>query len=721
MPYGQSTPLQVPRMLKPILDNYDAHVDNFTHFLHNKVSCKLIYEGPFDIHQHIRERTVYACSVLHIPSNKVLANVFPVMLGSSLDLAIRHCRASDFEAPIPRPSPPLPEFQKLDIGRGFFIISGFLRQLPYFFTNDPSRTHVQEGVSVCVFTYDALDRGKKLSYYTHPHHEKKRGHMMVTRNDGSESPDHIHEFFDFCPYATHSKTYMAGVYRRNNFDIDSLTNKFVISPGHVFTKLFVKYLYAPLRNNNWPEVKKSLVVVTKSIESGCLLHVLSRKTTFQKEGTKVGKMTSTPQEQQREIGADGEIFVEKSIGCYREVNMQTYPLNPFLNYMIVRQISSKVKADRLIPFHPSYVGFLCILGCFETKNVGRTTMMVRDTLVSTCNALESVFHDAKHAPIWHFLRLQVSLDKEYFVVVNEASIPVKAACFHHLDLLALKRHLRTVECYRDGRFIHITYKMGLFFKPLQGTDIWVTPKDILYWTSRLWHLNTMEGVVRRCGFPFLTSYHTDLNPFFNYNHFPKDILAFNALKNAVLAMDNTYHLYFMDSLSAYAWDGPTSYHQTVQQPDQDGISPFFEMKIPKLVVAYMNFQGSTQEDSIVCRKDVTAFHCRRFFCDSCQTRSRRPGAISTRPGGCRRRQSLTGDPGTLWRYTSSGGTLLDSRLHPPRDASVDSVIFAQNTVSSPRLFSNANHAHHLCGTRPPHEHRGQGVHVSRSKGGHDSD
>lgn len=636
MPYGEKAPLQVRRMLKPILENYDAHVDNFKHFLRTKVACKLVYRGPFDVHQHIREKSTYACSVEHIATGKVLPDVFPVMIGSTLDVAIRHRRQSDFEEVVAEST--VPEFEKLDIGRGFFIISGFLRQLPYFFTNDPSRTHIQEGSAVCIFTYDTLDRGKKLSYYTHPQHGKPRGHMSVTHNDGSENSDQLYSFFDFCPYQTHSKTYMASVYRRNQFDIDSLTNKFVISPGHLFTKLFVKYLYAPLRQRHWADVRKALVIVTKSIESGSLLHVLSRKTTFQKEGgTKLGKMTPTtvpltlpePQ-QQREIGADGEVFVEKSIGCYREVNMQTYPLNPFLNYMIVRQISSKVKADSLIPYHPSYRGFLCILGCFETKNVGRTSMMVRDTVVSTCNALDPVFHDAKQAPLWDLLRVRWSNENTFFVVVNEASISVTQACFEAMDLLALKRALRTVECYVDGRFVHITYKMGLFFKPLPGTDVWVTPKDILYWSSRLAHLDSMESLVSAYGFPFLTSYHTDLNPFFNYNHFPKNILAFNALKNAVLAMDNTYHLYFMDSLSAYAWQpSEVMYHQTVQDPEDDGISRFFELKVPKMLVTYMNFEGSTQEDSIVCRKDVTAFYCRRFF--SFRVRLEADGHVRFRP------------------------------------------------------------------------------------------
>ncbi|GFQ75026.1 RNA_pol_Rpb2_6 domain-containing protein [Trichonephila clavata] len=108
---------------------------------------------------------------------------------------------------------------------------------------------------VRVFTYDALDRGKELSYYVVDCPPKKRGDMFVAGNDGSESTDQVNFFFDHCPYRTDAAAYMAHVYQRNQFDIDSLVNKVVVSPGHLFTKLFVKYLYAPLRKGNWPLIK----------------------------------------------------------------------------------------------------------------------------------------------------------------------------------------------------------------------------------------------------------------------------------------------------------------------------------------------------------------------------------------------------------------------------------------------------------------------------------
>ena len=600
--------LNVPHMQKPILDNYNAHVDNFIHFLATRVQCQLLYDGPGDIHQHVRERTVYACSVQHGPTQKVLKNVFPVMLGSSLDMAIRHLGARRFEAAFPTPADDAP-FQDVDIGRCFFIITGSLRQLPYFYTNDPTQMHLAQENCVRVFTYDALDRGKKLSYFIHAHQTKKRGDLVMASNDGKESTPTA--FFDFCPLPTDSTTYMAHVHRRHPFDIDALTNKMVMSPGHLFTKLFVKYLYGPLRDGDWSRVKTKYAWVIKSIESGCLLHVLSRKTDYFNEGKSVGKMTTTSQESHREIGANGQMFVEKAMGCYREVNMQTYPLNPYLAYMLVRQMSSKVKSNVVPPYHASYLGFLCILGCFETKNVGRTTMLVRGTVVSTCNALDPVFHD--DAPLWSHLNLEPEKGASRFVVVNEACIPVTEACYRRVDLERLKRTFRLVECFEEAPFLYIRLKVGLLFKELPDTGgVWVTPKDMLYWSRRLLQLDTIDAVVQRFGYPFVTSFHVDLNPFFMHNYFPKNILAFNALKNAVLATDPRYHHYFMDSLSAYA-RRLTPYHRTVQEPVDDGISPHFALKIPHVMVAYMSFLGCTQEDSIVCRKDVDAFDCCRFY------------------------------------------------------------------------------------------------------------
>ncbi|GFY67235.1 RNA_pol_Rpb2_6 domain-containing protein [Trichonephila inaurata madagascariensis] len=259
---------------------------------------------------------------------------------------------------------------------------------------------------VRVFTYDALDRGKELSYYVADSPPKKRGDMIVVGNVVSESIEQVDYFFDHCAYRTDAAAYMAQVYQHNRFDIDSLVIKIVVSPGYLFTKLFVKYLYAPLRKGNWSLIKSKTALVVKSIETGCLLHVLSRKTVYFTEGKTAGKMTVTPHESNREIGSNGEVFVEKPFDVIKKSTCtQTFPLNPYLSYLIVCQMSNKVKHNSVPSFHDSYLGFLCILGCFETKNDGRTTMMVRNTVVFTCDALDPVFHDAQHA-LWTWLQLE---------------------------------------------------------------------------------------------------------------------------------------------------------------------------------------------------------------------------------------------------------------------------------------------------------------------------
>ncbi|GFS67082.1 RNA_pol_Rpb2_6 domain-containing protein [Nephila pilipes] len=70
------------------------------------------------------------------------------------------------------------------------------------------------------------------------------------------------------------------------FDIDSLVNK--IRERSFVHQTFVKYLYGPCENN-WSLIKSKTTLVIKSIESGCLLHVLSRKTVYFKEGNRLVK------------------------------------------------------------------------------------------------------------------------------------------------------------------------------------------------------------------------------------------------------------------------------------------------------------------------------------------------------------------------------------------------------------------------------------------------
>lgn len=604
-------PLDVPAMINPILDNYDTHVNNFIRFLGDRLQCHLVYQGPIPIRQHILMKTVYACSVKFKPK-KYLKDVFPVMIGSRLDLAIRHDHLRSFEEPLPadtEPNDPHP-FEEVDIGRGFFIINGFLRHIPYFYTNDPTNTHVIQKKIVRVYSYNAQDRGKELSYYVANEGDRKYGDVVVVHNDGSESVEDP-AFFTHCPYPVHLTAYMSFIHRHDLFDIDHLGNKMVVSPGHLLTKLFVKYLYGPLRQDDWKLIKSRMTLVRSSIESGCLLHVLSRKTVYFKEGRSAGKMTNEPHESHREIGSNGEIFIEKSMGCYREISTQTYPLNPFLLYLVVRQLSNKVNHTTIEPHHPSYEGWFCKLGVFDTKNVGRINTMVRQTAVTTCDDLDPVYHERPDRRFWEEgLKLEHQADGAYYVVVNEACIPVSRRSFDAIDLLRLKRTFGQIECYERGRFVVIRYKMGLIMKRLPETDIWVTPYDEPYWARRCFQIQSKDEMNESWPIPY--SYIVDLNPFFRHNAYLKNILAFNALKNACLATTSRYALYFMDSVSAYRRE-PGPDYRALMEPVEDGVSPHFVLLLPQVQVTYMSFLGLTQEDCIVKREDYRGFDCCRFY------------------------------------------------------------------------------------------------------------
>ena len=245
------------------------------------------------------------------------------------------------------------------------------------------------------------------------------------------------------------------------------------------------------------------------------------------------------------------------------------------------------------------------MGVFETKNVGRTTMMVRDTIVSTCNDLDPVYNKTPNEAFWNMLKLEIEKKSLYYVVVNEACIPVSKKSFNNIDLMKFKVTLKTIECYERAKFIIFRFKAGMIMRKLPNVPVWVTPYDEKYWTRRLFGTENDN-------FSCITSYLVDLNPFFNHTTFTKDILAFNAMKNALLETDPKYAFYFMDSVSAY-FSSPTIDHKVVIEPMDDNVSKHFALMMPQPIVTYMSFKGCTQEDCIVKRQDFRSFYICRFY------------------------------------------------------------------------------------------------------------
>ncbi|GBO01914.1 hypothetical protein AVEN_200978-1 [Araneus ventricosus] len=525
------------------------------------------------------------------------------MLGSKLDIAIRKEGQREFFSVIDTRDHP---FEIPDIGSTLFVINGCLRHLPYFFTNDPTNMHIVKNKRIRCYAYDFDDKGKELNY------SMEENKLYVIRNDGTESVEDAFHFFDFCPYPTDQEAYMSHLYKENRFDIDHLANKIVVSQGHLFVKLFVKYLYIPLRDEDWPKVKSKLPVVVKSIENGSLLHVLSRKTVYFKESKSSGKMVSIPRENHRELGMNGEVYVEKNTGCYRDANLQIYPLFPYLSHLIIRQISSKVKNTLALAFHDSYVGFFCILGSFETKNIGRTHIMVKKSITSACNEMDLLAHEKPGERLFRLLDLKVEMQhSKFYVVVNEACIPVTELCFHKVTekLITLKKELKCIECYKKGRFIHIKYKIGMLFKKMG--DMYVSPADEAYWSYQLYGFTSKKQIVDHFGYEYITGHHIDLNRYFMHNAFPKNCFGKHTLKSAVFPIELDYLIYFMVTVSCYA--KLTLHHKPVLSPVDDDFSKHFVMYIPSVLVAFMSYNGNNQEDCIVMRNGLKAFDTIIFY------------------------------------------------------------------------------------------------------------
>ncbi|GFQ75352.1 RNA_pol_Rpb2_6 domain-containing protein [Trichonephila clavata] len=373
-----------------IIKNYNENVEIYIQMLKD-INCDLIYCDK-GLENCIYERTVYACSIQYIKKNKKkkLRSVLPIMIGSKLDVAIRKCNLTQIDDLKIIPDIWDTEFQTADIAITCFLINGTLKQIPFFITNDATNPHTVKNSIVRLYRYDSNEKGKELSYYFDNIDGFNRGSLVVRLNDGNHSYD-VKDFFN-CPYPVDTKTYFERIFQQG-FKIDNLENRIVISPGHLFLKLFAKNLYIPLKNQDYDGIIKKYNVVVKSITNGDLLHIISKKTLFFKETNTKHKMVNVPNgNQQREIGMNDEIYIEKKSTPYRDANCQCYPYLPYISHFTNLQISSKVKSVKVLSYNNSYIGFLCVLGTSETKNVGRIMMLTRNTFVSTQGNVDEVFN-----------------------------------------------------------------------------------------------------------------------------------------------------------------------------------------------------------------------------------------------------------------------------------------------------------------------------------------
>lgn len=605
--------MNINKISQYILKNYDENVENFIQLL-DEIDCDLIYNGHGVSHA-ICNKKIYACSIrLRVKRNKILDTIFPIMFGSKLDMAIRKFHRTEFQS-LDNISNILElwkedadqTFEKADIAITCFLINGILKQIPFYITNDSSNVHIVKKSIARLYRYNSEEKGKQLSMYFDNIEGYDRSDLVLKLNNGAsfkfdkdnEVFKEVNEFFQ-CPFNVKPKILFKDIFSKG-FKIDNIENKIVISPGCLFYKLFKKTLYVPLKEKDYALIRKKHLIVIKSIENGDLLHILSKKTVFHKEINFKHKMihNSLKSEIPREISQFDQIVMDRKSTCYRDINCQYYPYFPYLSHLCIIKISQKVKSNSALSFNDSFLGFLGIFGTSETKNVGRTMILAKDTFVSTRENVNELYT---------MLDLEEGCDS-YYVVINAACIEVTQKTFTDIDLLKLKRSFEFIECYQSDNFIHINYKSGLLFKKLEE-GLWVTSREIHFWMNKIYGFKTIEELIQFKSYDFITSYSADIIKYFKHNNFNKNILTLNHLKNSILSHTPDYSIYFLETVSAYS--ELTEKHVPLLKPENK-LSEFFAMYVPRINLMYSSFQGSTQEDCIVVSSKIRAFDCYRLY------------------------------------------------------------------------------------------------------------
>lgn len=605
--------MNINKISQYILKNYDENVENFIRLL-DEINCDLIYNGR-GIEDAIYNKRVYACSIrLRVKRNKILDTIFPIMFGSKLDMAIRKFHITEFQSLDRIPNilelwdgEGEKEFEKADIAITCFLINGILKQIPFYITNDSSNVHIVKNSIARLYRYNSEEKGKQLSMYFDNIEGFDRNDLVLKLNNGasfkfkkeSEVFKEINEFFQ-CPYNVKPRIVFKEIFAKG-FKIDNIENKIVISPGHIFYKLFKKTLYVPLKNEDFALIRKKHLIVTKSIENGDLLHILSKKTIFHKEMNFKNKMVNNNAKTEipREISQYDQIVMDRKSTCYRDINCQYYPYFPYLSHLCIIKLSKKVKTNSALSYNNSFFGFLGLFGTSETKNVGRTMILAKDTFIST---RENV------SELYRVLSLEEGSDG-FYVVINAACIEVTRKTFESVDLLKLKRHFEFIECYQSNTFIHINYKIGLLFKKLEE-GLWVTSREIHFWMHKLYGFTTIEELIQFKGYDFIISHSADIIKYYKHNNFNKNILTLNHLKNSILSHTPDYSTYFLETVSAYS--DLTEKHVPLLKPENK-LSEFYTMYVPKINLMYSSFLGSTQEDCIVVNSKIKAFDCYRLY------------------------------------------------------------------------------------------------------------
>ena len=251
--------LDVKSITRNFIENYDIYTMILIRDLQT-VGCYLSCSFQ-SFEECILNKETYACSIEFNRGRKLkaLKYVWPIMIGSKIDVLFRKQQISVFEDIENEPN--LLDYDiasdEADIAITCFFINGSLKQIPVFYTNDVTNIHTKSNAIVRVYKYDLQEKGSELNFYVDNIGKHSCGDLLMRLNSGqmiTPSDYEIQTFFE-CPFPIKPKVYFRLVYTET-FDIDHLGNKVFFSPGHIFYRLYKKTLHFSLRFDSTKEIRK---------------------------------------------------------------------------------------------------------------------------------------------------------------------------------------------------------------------------------------------------------------------------------------------------------------------------------------------------------------------------------------------------------------------------------------------------------------------------------
>lgn len=374
-------------VLRPRLENYNSYTKSFLKMCEaRQLRVWINYENIDDL---ICGRKTYSLNICYKVRSNVL-NVWPVLLGSAVDMYARKnpnhklgqkiVINSDTDYFLCEPN------EAIDYFYGCFIIGGILKYVPnqlhndqtnlhYLFTTKQWRLYAYDehlfGIEIAVCADKVIINSKKGEKRT-----ITSGDELIKETCKVEPYSTLYSLVDLNKYSKCAMECYKLLYDYASlqpFEIDNLANKKVYTAGEL---LFRQTRYLLFGHLHLPNFKKYATMCKNFINTGQLCQNIS-KTDYPSRSQK------SANEIEKNITTKRQFLTEKKNSTYRGINSQIYPLVPFLNEQVNRNLSSNVQNPKPLSFDRSFLGFLCYASTTDTRNVGKSLNFVKGVRVST--------------------------------------------------------------------------------------------------------------------------------------------------------------------------------------------------------------------------------------------------------------------------------------------------------------------------------------------------